>query len=69
MAVRDIVVGNQVVWGYQEKEEEWSGCKLVQGTATGQANTGSGRCTSLSQSLVFTISHKSAMPEYADCFK
>ena len=40
MAVR---VGNHVVWDYQEQGEEWSGCRLVQGTVTGQSNTGSGR--------------------------
>ena len=32
MAVRDIEVGDEVVWDYQVRGEVWSGCRLVGGT-------------------------------------
>ena len=37
MAVRDIMPGDEVVWDYKVRGEEWSGCRLVKGVVRSTA--------------------------------
>ena len=67
MAVRDIEVGDEVVWDYQVRGEVWSGCRLVDGRVqmATDAEVVGVHC-SIRQSCVFTNPHKISIVVYED---
>ena len=52
VAVRDIEVGDEVVWDYEVRGEVWSGCRLVGGRAVMATDAGSGRCTLIYKAIM-----------------